>query len=346
MEPNKENTQKISRKRFLQVCGSVVAGGTILGVSGTLLRKMFIIPEGILQTNASGNGGRLTARQEFASPYKLVSSFNVPDQIEGFEIYGEKLVVAASNNIYIYDRFGTLLNNFAVASRIRDIAVFDDRIYLLFPSRIEAYDLEGAYLLDWEACSEESDYCSFTVTGDYVFATDAANKNICKYTTEGNFVKFIQSPNGFIIPSYSFGITHVDGTLYCSNSGRHLIESYTLDGEYLGAFGKPGGADGLFCGCCNPVHLAYTSTGEIITSEKGKPRISCYSPDGQFRSVLLDSKMLGGGNMAYDVKVTDDKLFVTGQRMISTFQYDKVLAANTACSGCSVNCPLREGITI
>ena len=341
MEPKNDNKHKISRKKFLQTCGSVLAGGSILAVSGVLLQKIFARPE----QNKTGKS-LLVDKEAFQSPYKLVSSFGVPDWIEGFELYEDKLIIAASNNIYIYDHMGALLNTFVVGSHIRDIAVSGGLIYLLYPARVEVYDMEGEWVRDWEACSDQSDYCSFTVASGSVFVTDAANKNLCKYTTEGAFVRFINSPNGFIIPSYTFGITYAGGVVYCSNSGRHLIESYSLDGEYIGAFGKAGGAVGLFCGCCNPVHLSHTSTGEIITSEKGNPRISCYGSDGQFRSMLLDSKMLGGGNGSYEVKIHEDKLFAAGRKMVSTFQYDKVLAASTSCSGCAVRCPLREGITI
>ncbi len=348
MQQNKENKERISRKRFLQICGSVIAGGSILGVSGVLLRKKYILPEKIRvgANKVSVSNTRHVTKEAVTSPYKLVSSFSIPDPVEGFELYDDKLIVAASNTIYIYDQSGGLLNNFVVASNLRDIAVENGLIYLLFPTRIEVYNEDGEWQRDWEACSEESDYCSFAVTPDAVFVTDAVNKNICKYTTEGNFIKFIQSPNGFIIPSYSFGIAHIDGVIYCSNSGRHSIESYTPDGEYIGSFGKAGGAKGMFCGCCNPVHLSYTSTGEIITSEKGSPRISCYGSNGEFRSILLDSKALGGGNKAYDVKVKNDKIYVAGKNLVSTFQYDKILAKSTACSGCGVDCPLREGITI
>jgi hypothetical protein len=343
MESNKNNKHDISRKKFLQICGSVLAGGSILGVGGALLHKNVIPSENNLIPK---EGATRLDKGTDSSPYKLVSSFSVPGKVECFELYNDKLIVAASNSIFIYDQMGALLNNFAVGDNLRDIAVENDFIYLLFPTRIEVRNEHGDRLQEWEACSEQSDYCSFTTAPGFVFVTDAANKNICKYTNEGNFVKFIKSPNNFIIPSYTFGITHIDGTIYCSNSGRHQIESYTLDGDYISSFGKAGGATGMFCGCCNPVHLAHTSTGEIITSEKGNPRISCYSSDGKFRSLLLDSKILGGGNTAYDVKVHEDKLYVAGKNLISTFQYDRILAAKTACSDCGVDCPLRRGITI
>jgi hypothetical protein len=292
-----------------------------------------------------GNPGSLN-KEGFKSPYKLVSSFNIPDYIEAFEVAGRHLIVAASNSIFIYDRTGNLINNFAIGSNLRDIASDNNDIYLLFPTRIEVYSHTGEWLRDWEACSDQSDYCSMAVTTDGIFVTDAAQKNICKYTLEGNLVRFIQSPDGFIIPSYTFGITATNGVLYCSNPGRHRVEKYTSDGKFLGSFGKAGGATGMFCGCCNPVHLAYMSTGDIITSEKGTPRISCYSTDGKFRSLLLDSKDLGGGNVAYDIKVVNDKIYVAGKNRVSTFQYDKMLAAKTACSDCGVDCPLRKGISI
>ncbi|MDF9829036.1 hypothetical protein [Parabacteroides sp. PF5-6] len=330
---------KISRKEFIRLCGSILAGGSILGVSAVLLmkRRNPNLAEGILSTReATGT-----------SPYRPVSAFTVPDPIDAFALSGDKLIVAAANQVYIYSQEGVLLNNFAIGSHLRDIAVADGLFYLLFPARIEVYDENGEPVRDWEACSEESDYCAVAVSPDAVFVTDAAGKNICKYTLEGGLVRFIQSPNRFIVPSYSFGITYADGVVYCSNPGRHQVESYTPEGDYLGAFGQAGNETGMFCGCCNPVHLAYTSSGEIITSEKGNPRISCYSADGTFRNVLLDTKALGGGNAAYDVKVQDDKLFIAGKNKVSTFRYDQTLAKETACSVCGVrNCPLRKGLTI
>ena len=334
--------KKISRKKFLQICRTVIAGGSILGVSGFILRKNFILrigsPDNVKLFTVNSIGGM---NEIFTSPYKMVSSFSVPDRIEAFELAGDNLIVATSNSIFIYDRVGGVLNNFAARSNLRDIAADHEHIYLLFPARIEVYNHDGEWLREWEANSNSSDFCAMAVSRNALFVTDAANRHICKFTTGGDFVKFIESPNGFVIPSYSFGITCADDVVYCSNSGRHQVEKFTPDGEYLGSFGRAGGAAGMFCGCCNPVHLSNTSSGDIITSEKGIPRISCYSRNGAFRSILLDSKMLGGGIAAYDVKIHGDRLFVAGNNQLSTFQYDRMSAAKTACSGCSLNCPLR-----
>jgi hypothetical protein len=339
MKPDKRN-KKISRKEFLQIGGSVVAGGTILGLSGVTLWKNYNHKTNSINHPAVGPG--LTT-EEFQSPYKLVASFSIPGQVDTFELYGDQMIVSIPDNILIYSYTGTLHSKFGIAGDLRDLSVANDKIYLLFPSRLEVYSTKGKLLNKWEACSENADYCSMAVGGNAVFVTDAVNKNICKYSPDGRPEGFIESPNRFIIPSYSFGITYYGGIIYCSNSGRHQVEKYTTEGEYLGSFGEAGGAAGKFCGCCNPVHLSYTSTGEIITSEKGDPRISCYSKDGKFQGQLLDSKILGGGHVAYRVKVAGNKLFVAGKSLISTFQYDNSLASKTACSTCGIDCPLRKG---
>lgn len=329
------SNKKITRKKFLNTCGSVLAGGSIAGVSAVLFHRT-TRQNVVLQDLQYAEG------KPASSPYRLTASFAVADNIEGFELWDDKLIVATPNSVCIYDLTGSLLNSFTIDSHLRDIAVDDGLVYLLFPTRIEVCNMNGERVCDWEACSDRSDYCSFAVAAGSVFVTDAAGKNICKYSADGDFVKIIQSPNGFVIPSYTFGIACIGGVVYCSNSGRHQVEMFTPGGEYIGSFGLPGAVAGRFCGCCNPVHLTYTSTGEIITSEKGNPRISCYGSDGQFRSVLLESKALGGGNKAYDVKVQGDKLLVAGKNKVSTFQYDKTLATITACSGCPVSCSLRR----
>ena len=349
-----EEKKKLSRKGFLQLCGSVAAGTVIAGGTGSLLWKMFAKPDDVFYQSGVKQAAGSANRSDFKSPYRKVSSFQTGDEIEAFDIMDEKLIVATPNNLNIYAADGNLLNNVAIGSTVRDIAVDKGEIYLLYPTRIEVYDAEGSLLRDWEACSDNSDYCSLTVFGNHVFVTDAANKNICQYQTDGTLTRFINSPKGFVVPSYSFSITHIGETVYCSNPGRHLVESYSPDGEFLASFGEAGLAAGRFSGCCNPVYVTASPTGEILTSEKGIPRISCYSPQGQFRSILLDQKTLGGGNDAYEIRILgNDKLLVAGKHGVATYQYDEQLAkasqqaeSSSACALCGIDCPLRVGVTI
>jgi hypothetical protein len=339
--------KEISRKKFLRVCGAIVAGGTVAGVSGVLLDREAMNAG----RPASAGLNRADGDNTFVSPYRLVSSFETTAPVRALALHGATAYVATDGMLLVLDMRGKLQSKFSVGDEadnvIRDMAVGDDgAIYILHPAAVSVWSPDGTMLRRWEACSELSNYCSIALAREFVFVTDMDGKNICKYTGEGNFVTFISSPNRFIIPSLTFGIECIDDIIYCSNSGRHQVESYTLDGKYLGVFGRHGSTPGMFTGCCNPVHLAQTANGDIITSEKGSPRICCYGRDGAFRSMLLDGRTLGGGNTAYDVQVRNDRIFVAGKNKVSVFRYDKTLAAAGACASCAVNCLLREGTNV
>ena len=337
------------RRKFLKVTGSLAVGGIILSVVGRGVWKMFTHPEELFNDSKRTKSPQLLKEDgDFVSPYRRISGFLAPDEISAMELVGGSIYLATPNAISIYGMSGELQTNFATPSDVRDLAVLDGHIYALFPTRIEVYDYQGNELQTIEACSENSDYCALAVCPEGIFVTDAANKNICKYNLDGSLARFIQSPKGFIVPSYSFGITYVaptgtetQGKICCSNPGRHLVESYTLEGEFISSFGKAGADAGAFSGCCNPVIVTTANNGELLTSEKGIPRISCYSEGGKFRSVLLDSKALGGGHSAYDVRVMKDKLIVCGGKKVSVFQYDKRLSQNTKCGQCDRDCPLK-----
>lgn len=333
----------MNRRRFLKVGGSVVVGTLFVGGVGHHLWKMLTRPEELFYAPSSSTPTvRGESPSDYVSPYRLTFGFELPDDVQSISMTDEgELVLSTPNNIWLYGLDGRLHGNFAVRSDVRDVAVYDHRIYLLYPSQIEVYDLSGEQIAGWRACSEDADYCFLTVFSEGVYVTDAGAKNICRYDLEGTLRGFIQSPAGFVVPSYSFGITHLGSDLFCSNPGRHQVEQYTADGEFVRSFGRSGTEAGAFSGCCNPVHLTTTAAGELLTSEKGIPRISCYSPDGQFRSVLLDSKALGGGHQAYDLLVSGDKLVVTSGKKVSVFQYDDRRASGTLCGSCTVDCPMK-----
>ena len=339
MEKEQNN---MSRRRFLQVGGSIMLGAAFAGVMGRSLWKMLTNPADIFYDGKEAKRMKdELERVQFVSPYRRTFGFVVPDEITALELIGDQIVVGTSNNIYRYGINGELQGNFSVRSGLRDVAVYNDKLYLLFPSRIEVYDRQGEAIKEWEACSDDADYCQLTVLKEGVFVTDAAAKNICQYKPDGTLARFIKSPNGFVVPSYSFGITNFNGHVFCSNPGRHIVEQYTVNGEYVASFGKSGMGAGEFSGCCNPVQIIATEKGELLTSEKGLPRISCYGSDGTFHSILLDDKALGGGHSAYDMRMLGDKLIVSGGNKISVFQYDARRSAQTLCGTCTIECPLK-----
>jgi hypothetical protein len=347
MEKEKDRERSMSRRQFIQTCGGIVAGVGIAGALGYAFHRSLTAPTGGATASFGGSaalsGGATSAGEALRSPYKLVSALQTPAAIEALEVGDNRMVVAAGGQLITYDFTGKELSRFAATETVRDLALADGLLYVLHPTSVKVYR-DGETERQWEACDAQSDYCFMALSPEAVYVTDAGHKNICQYTRDGGFVRFIESPDGFIVPSYSFGIAFADGTLYCSNPGRHRVESYRPDGTFIASFGTFGNDPGNFCGCCNPVHLTVTAGGDLLTSEKGIPRISCYSPEGAFRTLLLDSRMLGGGNAAYDVKAFADRLVVAGKEKLMTFRYDAAAADRTACADCTKSCPLRAGI--
>lgn len=346
-----EEKKKISRKEFLRLGGSVVAGGAIAGASGSLLWKMFHRPDDVFYA-IEEDPYEIGDGDNSVSPYRKVASAPVDGELLALCLNGEDLVVATPGEVTVYSREGDRKQHFPAGQDIRDLAVWENEYYLLYPAGIAVHGADGALLRSWEACSPNSDFCFFTVFEGGVYVSDAGAKNICQFRHDGTHLRFIQSPRGFVVPSYSFAITNADGLLYCSNPGRHQVECYSQEGKFLYAFGEAGTEPGRFSGCCNPVHIAFTPAGEMLTSEKGLPRISCWSREGTFRSVLLNHKALGGGHNARRVQMlSDGRLVVAGDKALSIYQYDARLARadrrySAACELCGTECPVKRGVTI
>ncbi len=335
----------MNRRQFLKTTGSAAIGAAIISVVGVGVWRMFNDPKKLFYGSQRSKSPELLKEDgEFVSPYRRTFGFEVTDKILAMAVNNGSIYIATPTHIYIYGMSGEVMQDFATDNDLRDLAIFNDQIYALFANKVEVYDRLGQQVTAWEACSDNSDYCSFAVCAEGVFVTDVANKNICKYNLDGTLARFINSPSGTILPSPYFAITENDGMIYCANPGRHLIEQYTTDGEFVQSFGKAGAQAGAFSGCCNPARLSAANHGELLTSEKGIPRISCYAQDGTFRSILLDAKALGGGKEAYQARIMGDKLVVTGQQKVSIFQYNRNLSQQTACGQCTKDCPLKVNI--
>lgn len=337
-----KDSHQINRRKFLKVCGSAALGAGIAGIAGKKVWDMVAHPDKVFFDAKSTGSSATTGQKALASPFRRVFAFETAQKISALEVTPEaEIILGVEKELLFYGMDGVMHHRLAVSDIIRDLAVHRQSIYVLHPAGITVFGLGGERLAHWQACSELADYCSLTVLDQGVFVTDACAKNICHYRLDGSLVRFIGSPAGFVVPSYSFGITHLEDHIFCSNPGRHCIEEYDIEGNYVGSFGKRGLEAGHFCGCCNPVHLVATPTGELLTSEKGIPRISCYHRDGSFRSILLDQQALGGGHEAYDLRRHDGRLIVAGEQKVSVFQYDYNQDLLSLCGSCTLNCPLK-----
>lgn len=77
------------------------------------------------------------------------------------------------------------------------------------------------------------------------------------------------------------------GVVRATDTGRHQVSAWALDGTPVGKFGKFGMSDPAdFVGCCNPMNVATTPDGKVVTAEKMVARVKVYEPDGRLLAVI------------------------------------------------------------
>ena len=83
--------------------------------------------------------------------------------------------------------------------------------------------------------------------------------------------------------------------LFVAENSRHRVLRFSRDGKKLAQFGnrERAGADGGFGGCCNPMNLCFTSTGDVLTAES-EGKVRCFSPEGKYVALCGTAKVSGG----------------------------------------------------
>ncbi|HEY0865843.1 MAG TPA: hypothetical protein VGE01_00610 [Fimbriimonas sp.] len=158
----------------------------------------------------------------------------------------------------------------------------------------------------WESLGPRARIVSLAAAGGLVYAADAGNRAVVVYDRGGRLVRRIE---GFIVPSPYFGVAAApDGDVWISNPGRHQVERYSPEGERLTQVGSQGQEIGAFCGCCNPGPIALAGNGNLVTSEKGIPRVKVLSPEGRLQALVsTDFNVQAAG---LDVAVDGQRIYV------------------------------------
>jgi hypothetical protein len=206
--------------------------------------------------------------------------------------------VAAGNYISQLDGEGGIVSEIALSAPARClVAAKDGTLYAGLRDHIEVFDQKGRRLAAWDSPGKRTWFTGLASTADALFAADAGNRVVLRYDRTGKLTGRIGERNkernipGFIVPSPFFDLeVHHDGLLRVVNPGRHRVETYTVDGDFELAWGKPSAAIEGFCGCCNPVNLALLPDGRFVTCEKGLPRVKVYSAEGEFESVVAGTE--------------------------------------------------------
>jgi hypothetical protein len=184
-----------------------------------------------------------------------------------------------------------------------------------------------------------------------IFASDEFNNKVAVLGSDGRAIRMIGGRGaGFGQFWYPRGLALVPSgnaeELYVCDSWNHRIQRFTLDGEYLGAFGSIGSAEGNFN---EPVSIAYWN-GAVYVLDRCNHRITKHEPGGHFlasigkglsimdeltqndpaETLLGSSAPVRGFQYPSDFSILGDGSFVvadTGNRRICRATVDGVVSA-------------------
>ena len=217
----------------------------------------------------------------------------------------DRIYAAGARGIVVLDRDGKKLNAWATSGPARCVAVGQDRcVYVGLKRKVEKYDSGGKLVKSWgkpgKAGGEFDFIASIAVSQWDVFVADAGNRCIHRFDVTGDYAGEIGKRDtsegflGLVVPSMYLDLAVNDkGQIVVGNPGLRRVETYSPDGRLRGHWGRPGIGPEGFCGCCNPIHLALDRGGNVVTSEKGIPRVKVHDSSGKLMAVF-DKKMVGG----------------------------------------------------
>ena len=199
--------------------------------------------------------------------------------------------VAGDSAVAVFKPSGELVRKIEFNHTPRCLAVANRRLVVGFRDRAWICDLDGKPLAKTKRLAKEAALTSLAIAGDgSIYAADGGSSAIWHIDSSGVVLEQLAGGKGgrFAVPKSFFPITWAGDSLFVAHPGRHRVERYDADGELKSRWGKrTRGLDG-FTGCCNPVSVAVTDSGEFVTAERGQPRIKLFDRDGKFQTVLAE----------------------------------------------------------
>jgi hypothetical protein len=239
------------------------------------------------------------------------------------------IYVAGENTVVVLDSKGAELSRHAAAGLPGCLAVTPGgKLLLGMRDHIEVLDPQGGPTAVWPSLGEQTYLTSVVADAEHIYAADAGNRVVWHLDHSGNVQRRIGERNpgtdapGFVVPSPCFDLAFDPmGSLWAVNPGKHGLENYTPEGKLISAWYRPGMDLGGFCGCCNPIHIAFRSNSSVVTAEKGLNRIKVYGPDHELLGVVATPEMLANVDKA--VAVDDSEPMI---RDLVVDQQDRILA--------------------
>jgi ABC-type phosphate/phosphonate transport system substrate-binding protein len=198
------------------------------------------------------------------------------------------------DEIRVFGPDGSLTRHWRVADTAECLAVDPDgRVYVGGAGRVDIYESNGRRAGGF-AFGEAGAPASVSAIKAFktdVLVADASARIIRRFDASGRQLGLIGDrtrTKAFILPNGKLDFdVDAAGVVRATDTGRHQVTAWALDGTPIGKFGKFGMSDPAdFVGCCNPVNLATTPDGKVVTAEKMVARVKVYEPDGRLLAVV------------------------------------------------------------
>ena len=207
---------------------------------------------------------------------------------------GDHIYVLGDDEIRIFDPLLRRVRAWRAPESAACLAAGPDgRVYVGAPGRVEVFDAAGKQVSGFSTGEKDrpADVTAIKVFGADILVADANARIIRRHGRDGAPRGLVgnQSKTGsFMLPNRSLDIAvDTTGVVYATDTGRHQVTTWALDGAPLGKFGKFGmTAPEDFVGCCNPVNLALTPDGKVVTGEKMVARVKVFDPNGTLLAVI------------------------------------------------------------
>jgi hypothetical protein len=206
----------------------------------------------------------------------------------------DRIYALGDGEVRIFEPDGKLIHGWKTPEGAQCIHIgAGEQIYLGLSGRVEIYSVAGTRTGGFAAgeSGKPAGITAIKTWGQEILVADAAARYIRRYDHSGKQIGEIGTQSktgGFMLPNRSLDIAvDAKGVVIATDTGRHRITSWIMDGTPAGHFGKFGLAKPEdFVGCCNPVNLAMTPDGKVITAEKVISRVKVFARDGKLLGLI------------------------------------------------------------
>lgn len=206
----------------------------------------------------------------------------------------DNLYALGDGEVRIFQLNGNSIEHWKAPDHASCLAISPEKHVLVgSPGRVDIFSSTGNPIGGFTVgeAGKPASVTAIKTFGKEIMVADASAKIIRRYDRSGKHLGTIGAQGkitSFIIPNHSLDIAvDAKGNIYATDSGRHRVTSWNIEGSLkgnLGKFGLKNPED--FVGCCNPVNVAVMPDGKVVTAEKVAARVKVYSPDGKLLALI------------------------------------------------------------